>query len=94
MANFAEIDENNIVQQVIVVSNEDCGGGIYPSSDPIGAAFCNSLLGGTWLQTSYNNSFRGVYAGIGYTYDPIENVFIEPNNPDPQPSGTTEYVGS
>jgi hypothetical protein len=78
MAYFAEIDENNIVQRVIVVSNEDCGGGIYPSSDPIGAAFCNSLLGGTWLQTSYNNNFRGVYAGIGYTYDEELDIFIEP----------------
>jgi hypothetical protein len=78
MANFAEIDENNIVQQVIVVSNKDCGDLPYPESDPIGAAFCNSLLGGTWLQTSYNNNFRGVYAGIGYTYDEELDIFIEP----------------
>jgi len=78
MANFAKIDENNIVQQVIVVSKEDCGGYEYPESDPIGSAFCNSLFGGTWIQTSYIGAFRGTFAGIGFTYDPINDIFIPP----------------
>jgi len=78
MAHFAQINENNIVTQVIVVADSDCGGGQYPESDPIGAAFCNNLLGGTWKQTSYNNNFRKRYAGIGYTFDAEKDMFIAP----------------
>lgn len=78
MAHFAQIDENNIVTQVIVVADSDCGDGQYPESDAIGAAFCNSLLGGTWKQTSYNNNFRKRYAGIGYTFDAENDMFIAP----------------
>ena len=69
MAHFAKI-ENSFVQQVIVVANDDCGGGEFPESEPIGQAFIASLgLTGEWLQTSYNANFRGYYAGIGYTFD-------------------------
>ena len=69
MAHFASV-ENNIVGQVIVVANSDCGGGDFPESEPIGQAFIASLgLEGQWLQTSYSGSFRGAYAGIGYTFD-------------------------
>ena len=78
MAHFAEIDENNVVTRVIVVSNDDCGGGDYPESDAIGAAFCTNLLGGTWKQTSYNNNFRVRYAGAGYTFDAERDAFIAP----------------
>jgi len=69
MAHFASV-ENNIVGQVIVVANEDCGGGDFPESEPIGQAFIASLgLEGEWLQTSYSGSFRNAYAGIGYTFN-------------------------
>lgn len=85
MAHFAQINENGIVTQVIVVSNDDCGGGDYPESDPIGAAFCHNLLGGTWKQTSYNNNFRGRYAGIGYTFNEELDAFVAPQ---PYPSWT------
>ena len=78
MAHFAKI-ENNIVQQVIVVSNDDCGGGNYPESEPIGQAFIASLgLNGLWLQTSYHANFRAYYAGIGFTYDADLNEFVAP----------------
>lgn len=90
MAHFARIDENNIVTQVIVVADSDCGGGQYPESDPIGAAFCNNLLGGTWKQTSYNNNFRKQYAGIGYTLDAQKDIFI---SPQPYPSWTLDQNG-
>jgi hypothetical protein len=83
MAHFAQINENNIVTQVIVVADSDCGGGQYPESDPIGAAFCSRLLGGTWKQTSYNNNFRKHYAGVGYTFDVDRDAFISPK---PYPS--------
>ena len=85
MAHFAQINESNIVTQVIVVSNNDCGGGEYPGSDSIGAAFCHTLLGGTWKQTSYNNNFRKRYAGIGYTFNAELDAFIAPQ---PYPSWT------
>ena len=69
MAHFAKLDENNIVTQVIVVSDDDC---IDPHTgqedELIGSAFCRKLLGGEWKQTSYNNNMRGNYAGIGHTY--------------------------
>jgi len=69
MAHFANI-ENDVVQQVIVISNNDCGGGDFPESEPIGQAFIASIgLTGEWLQTSYNANFRGCYAGIGWTFD-------------------------
>jgi hypothetical protein len=79
MAHFAQLDENNVVQQVIVIANEDCGGGDYPSAETIGQQFISNLgLGGTWKQTSYNSNFRKHYAGIGYTYDEVNDVFISP----------------
>ena len=78
MAHFAKI-ENNIVEQVIVVANSDCGGGNFPTSEPIGQAFIASLgLTGQWKQCSYSGSFRGSYCGIGWIYDPINDVFESP----------------
>jgi hypothetical protein len=78
MAHFARITDN-IVQQVIVVSNDDCGGGNFPESEPIGQAFIASLgIAGEWKQTSYNSNFRGKYAGIGDTYDAENDVFVSP----------------
>ena len=85
MAHFAQINSDNVVTQVIVVSNNDCGGGNYPESDAVGAAFCTNLLGGTWKQTSYNNNFRKRYAGIGYTFNAEIDAFVAPK---PYPSWT------
>lgn len=85
MAHFAQINSDNVVTQVIVVSNDDCGGGEYPASDSVGAAFCTNLLGGTWKQTSYNNNFRKRYAGIGYTFNAELDAFVAPQ---PYPSWT------
>jgi hypothetical protein len=78
MAHFAQLDESNIVTQVIVVHNnellEEDG-----TENPIkGATFCQSLLGGNWIQTSYNGNIRKNFAGIGYTYDPARDAFIPP----------------
>jgi hypothetical protein len=68
MAHFAKI-EGNLVTQVLVVNN---------NLEHRGADFlANDLgLGGTWIQTSYNNNFRKQYAGIGFTYDAVNDVFI------------------
>ena len=78
MAHFALINDDK-VSTVIVVSNEDCGGGNFPESEPIGQAFIASIgLPGEWMQTSYSSSFRGAYAGIGYTYDAELDEFVPP----------------
>ena len=79
MAHFAEVDEYQIVRNVIVINNSDCGGGDYPDSETIGQAFIASIgIDGDWLQTSYNGNFRGQYAGQGMTYDPTLDEFVSP----------------
>jgi hypothetical protein len=77
MANFAQVS-NGQVQRVIVISNDDCDNLPFPESEPVGQAFI-ALLGipGVWLQTSYNNNFRGLYAGIDYNYDPLLGEYGE-----------------
>jgi hypothetical protein len=69
MAHFAEINSTNTVLRVIVVADEH---------EANGAEWCNNLLGGTWVQTSYNGNIRKQYAGIGFTYDATGDVFIQP----------------
>ena len=70
MAHFAQLDSNNVVTQVIVVSNDDTSDSNGVETESIGVAFCQKLLGAetNWKQTSYNANMRGNYAGIGYTY--------------------------
>lgn len=69
MAHFAQINGTE-VSEVIVVSNDDCNNLPFPDSEPVGQAFIASLgIPGTWLQCSYNASFRGCYPGNGYTFD-------------------------
>jgi len=75
MAHFAKL-ENNVVTQVIVVSNQDILDEQGQESEDKGIAFCSNLLGGTWKQTSYNGKIRKNYAGIGYTYDEALDAFI------------------
>jgi hypothetical protein len=82
MAHFARIDDN-IVREVIVIDNADCGGGDFPESEAVGQAFIASIgLAGDWRQTSYNGNFRGTYAGIGYTYDSDLDEFVAPPAPE------------
>ena len=77
MANFAEIQQG-LVHNVIVISNDDCDDLPFPQSEPVGQTFIASLgIEGEWLQTSYNNNFRGTYAGIGYTFDPLLGEYGE-----------------
>ena len=80
MAHFAELDENNIVQRVIVVANEKTADEEGNENEEIGIYFCKTLFGAEtmWKQTSYNWNFRKQYAGIGFTYDVANDVFIRP----------------
>ena len=78
MAHFAQLNENNIVLQVIVVHNNDCLDANGEESEAVGAGFCAKLFGGNWKQTSFNGNIRKNYAGIGYVYDRIRDAFIPP----------------
>lgn len=78
MAHFAEIDDTNIVLRVIVVANDDCLDQDGNENEAIGALFCHRLLGGRWVQTSYNARIRGKYAGIGDIYDAVRDEFVAP----------------
>ncbi len=88
MAHFAQVDENNVVTQVIVVANNELLlDGV--ENETKGIEFCKSLLGDDtrWVQTSYNGNIRKNYAGIGYTYDPVADHFFAPQ---PYPSWTLD----
>jgi len=69
MSHFAEIDANNKVIRVLVGDNS------MPNE---GHDWLVENLGGTWIQTSYNNNIRFNFAGVGYTYDEVRNAFIAP----------------
>ena len=83
MAHFAEIDGNNVVLRVVVVANKDTADANGVEKEYIGAAYLESLLGGTWKQTSYHGNIRKNFAGIGYTYDTALDAFVPPQ---PYPS--------
>tara|TARA_R100001230_G_C5579971_1_gene99205 strand:+ start:251 stop:631 length:381 start_codon:yes stop_codon:yes gene_type:complete len=84
MAHFAKLNSENIVEQILVVSNE------VATNEQAGVDFLNNLLktSDTWKQTSYNTvggvhklggtPFRKNYAGVGYKYDESRDAFIAP----------------
>ena len=80
MAHFAQLDENNIVLNVIVVNDSDCQDDNGNESEAVGIQFCQSLFGDNtvWKQTSYNANIRKNYAGVGYTFDSGRDAFISP----------------
>jgi hypothetical protein len=71
MAHYAEIDNDGIVKQVLVVPDQQEHRGQDYLANDLG-------LGGTWIQTSYNHRIRKQYAGIGFKYDAAADVFIAP----------------
>lgn len=86
MAYFAELDENNIVINVISVhNNELLVDGV--ESEEQGIAFCNTIKQSKWVKTSFNGTIRKHYAGIGFYYDDVADVFIPPK---PSPSWTLD----
>jgi hypothetical protein len=80
MAHFAELDTNNVVLRVIVISNEMILDSNGQESEAVGIAFCHSLYGTDtrWTQTSYNGNFRKNYTGVGWHYDSVRDAFIPP----------------
>lgn len=71
MSYFAELDANNVVLRVVSVPDEQEHRGEEYLAKDVG-------LGGRWLQTSFNNRIRKKFAGIGFIYDPVCDVFVPP----------------
>lgn len=74
MAHFAEIDASNKVVRVLTVPNDQEHRGQEFLADDL-------KLGGRWVQTSYNATIRGKFAGIGDTYDEALDLFVSPPAP-------------
>ena len=93
MAHFAEIDSNNIVQRVVVISNDDLLDGNGIEQESIGIQVCKNIFGANtnWIQTSYNGNFRKKYAGIGDKFVPEANLFFNPVGPYPSWSLDENY---
>ena len=82
MAHFAKLNQDNTVIEVNVVANAALDS---ENEEASGIAFLTEWSGGytNWKQTSYNGNFRKQYAGSGYSYDAVNDVFIAPQ---PYPS--------
>lgn len=73
MAHYAFLDNNNIVTEVIVgIDETEFIDGLDPE------IWYANFRGQTCKRTSYNHKIRFNYAGVGFTYDPIDDAFISP----------------
>ena len=72
MAHYAFL-ENNIVTEVIYGIDET---ELIEGLDP--ETWYGNFRNQKCVRTSYNGKIRFNYAGIGYTYDPIDDAFIAP----------------
>jgi hypothetical protein len=99
MAHYAFLDENNVVTEIIVGIDET---ELIEGLDP--ETWYGNFRGQKCLRTSYNSNIRGTYAGIGYSYNEDEDIFIMPqpyaswtrsgsfwNPPTPMPIDDKEY---
>lgn len=83
MAHYAFLDENNIVTEVITGRNEDeVVDGVSDWEEAYG-----NFRGQRCVRTSYHGNIRKQYAGIGYLYDEVADVFV---CPQPFPSWTLD----
>ena len=76
MAHFAQITDGLVTTVIVVHNNELLVDGV--ENEQKGRNFCHNLLGGTWVQTSYNNNIRKQFAGTGYTYNAVKDQFVAP----------------
>lgn len=103
MAHFAKVENDGSVSIVVVVSNDILEFADGTENEIAGINFCNRVVEqGTWVQTSYNNKFRGSFASVGLFYNKDLDVFHEaqpfpswtlgpdgfwfPPKPEPQPN--------
>jgi hypothetical protein len=77
MAHYAFLDDNNIVTEVIVgIDETETIEGLDPET------WYGNFRGQVCKRTSYNGKIRGIYAGVGFTYDPTLDIFIPPVEQD------------
>lgn len=83
MSHFAELNNENIVLRVVVICNEDCLNSEGIEYEQTGIDTCKRLFGQDtrWVQTSYTGRIRKIFAGIGDTYDEVNNEFVTPYRP-------------
>lgn len=73
MAHYAFLDDSNVVTEVITgIDETELIEGKSPED------WYSEFRGQRCIRTSYNGNIRYNYAGIGYTYDPIDDAFIAP----------------
>ena len=80
MAHFAKLDENNVVETIVVVDNDILLDENNNEVEQLGIDFLKQLHGNdtNWSQCSFNNNIRKEYAGVGFTYDEVNDIFIRP----------------
>ena len=91
MAHFAKINDDNEVINVLTVNDEDVLNDQNVETESVGQAYLethNNWPADKWIQTSYNTKknvhsmggtpLRGNYASVGFTWDPVNNIFWEP----------------
>jgi hypothetical protein len=78
------VGEENVPASLWIPEHHiNCGDAEFPETETLGQAFIASIgLAGEWLQTSYSLSFRGTYAGIGYTFDADLDEFVATAAPE------------
>lgn len=92
MANFAELDEQNTVVRVVVISNADILDENGVEQEELGVALCNQHVGtGKWVQTSFNHNFRKMFGNPGFIYVEEADVFYDPVSPYPSWSLNSDY---
>lgn len=85
---FARI-ENDLVIDIIVISEDKCSDAAGVFNEQMGSEFCNSLIKGEWIQSGYSKSTRKNTARIGCAYDRVNNGYIYEQ---PFPSWTLDNV--
>lgn len=80
MAHFAQLDDNNIVETIVVIDNNILEDDTENENEQQGIDYLKGIYGNNtnWKQTSFNNNIRKEYAGIGFTYDEVNDIFIRP----------------
>jgi len=79
MAHFAEINNNEVIR-VVVIDNINLLNDEIIEDETKGIEYCKNLFGEdtSWVQTSYNGTFRKNYASLGFIYDLDRDAFIPP----------------
>ena len=99
MAHYAFLDDDNVVTEVIVgIDETETIEGLDTET------WYGNFRGQVCKRTSYNNNIRGTYAGIGYSYNSDEDIFVSPqpfpswirsgsswNAPTPMPTDDKGY---